>query len=50
MEHVFFFPNNYSFFDPNKTKFFNYKNYLGYKLSELSPEVIENKLYKLQKI
>ena len=44
-----FFPNNYIFFNPNKTKFFNYKNYLGYKLSELSPEVIENKLYKLQK-
>ena len=44
-----FFPNNYTFFDPNKTKFFNYKNYLGYKLSELSPEVIENKLCKLQK-
>ena len=44
-----FFPNKYSFFDPNKTKFFNYKNYLGYKLSELSPKIIENKLCKLQK-
>lgn len=44
-----FFPNDYSFFDPNKTKFFNYKNYLGYKLSKLSPKIIENKLCKLQK-
>jgi len=44
-----FFPDNYSFSDFNKAKLFSYKNYLGYKLSELSPEVIENKLCKLQK-
>ncbi len=44
-----FFPSNYSFSNFNKAKFFNHKNYLGYKLSELSPKFIENKLYKLQK-
>jgi len=44
-----FFPNKYSFSDFKNVKFFNHKSYLGYKLSELSPKIIENKLCKLQK-
>jgi len=44
-----FFPNNYSFSNFNKENFFNHKNYLGYKLSDLNPKVIENKLCELQK-